>query len=146
MKLLSLNLQNFRGIKSLNINFEGKSANIYGANGIGKTTIANSISYLLTGQPLTNEKDFSPKTSDTHNLHHIVNGVFELDNGEQISLSKDYYEVYRQKKGELAEKLSGHTTDRPLYKWCSCKRKRIYIRIVLVKIFTCKKSSTRVHF
>ncbi|WP_287793998.1 ATP-binding protein, partial [Megamonas sp.] len=111
MKLLSLNLQNFRGIKSLNINFEGKSANIYGANGIGKTTIANSISYLLTGQPLTNEKDFSPKTSDTHNLHHIVNGVFELDNGEQISLSKDYYEVYRQKKGELAEKLSGHTTD-----------------------------------
>ena len=31
MKLLSLNLQNFRGIKSLNINFEGKSANIYGA-------------------------------------------------------------------------------------------------------------------
>lgn len=111
MKLLSLNLQNFRGIKSLNINFEGKSANIYGANGIGKTTIANSISYLLTGQPLTNEKDFSPKTSDTHNLHHIVNGVFELDNGGQISLSKDYYEVYRQKKGELAEKLSGHTTD-----------------------------------
>lgn len=111
MKLLSLSLQNFRGIKSLSINFEGKSANIYGANGIGKTTIANSISYLLTGQPLTNEKDFSPKTSDTHNLHHIVNGVFELDNGEQISLSKDYYEVYRQKKGELAEKLSGHTTD-----------------------------------
>ena len=44
-------------------------------------------------------------------MHHIVNGVFELDNGEQISLSKDYYEVYRQKKGELAEKLSGHTTD-----------------------------------
>ena len=58
MKLLSLSLQNLED-KSLSINFEGKSANIYGANGIGKTTIANSISYLLTGQPLTKRKRFS---------------------------------------------------------------------------------------
>ena len=43
MKILSLHLENFRGIKELDIEFAGHNTDIYGANGTGKTTIANAI-------------------------------------------------------------------------------------------------------
>ena len=39
MKLLELQLENFRSIKELTIRFDGKNTDIYGANGTGKTTI-----------------------------------------------------------------------------------------------------------
>ena len=110
MKILSLKLNNFRGIKDLEFDF-GDRNTIYGANGTGKTTVANAISYLITGQPITGEKDFNPKTADTHNLHHTVSGSFELDTGEIINFSKDFHEVWKKKKGAEKETLSGHTVD-----------------------------------
>lgn len=110
MKILSLKLNNFRGIKDLEFDF-GDRNTIYGANGTGKTTVANAISYLMAGQPITGEKDFNPKTADTHNLHHTVSGSFELDTGEIINFSKDFHEVWKKKKGAEKETLSGHTVD-----------------------------------
>lgn len=110
MKILSLKLNNFRGIKDLEFDFGDKNT-IYGANGTGKTTVANAISYLITGQPITGEKDFNPKTAETHNLHHTVSGSFELDTGEIINFSKDFHEVWKKKKGSEKETLSGHTVD-----------------------------------
>ena len=62
MKILTLRLENFRAIKDATYDFEGKDAAIYGDNGTGKTTIANAILWLLTDQPETGEKDFTPKT------------------------------------------------------------------------------------
>lgn len=110
MKILSLKLNNFRGIKDLEFDF-GDRNTIYGANGTGKTTVANAISYLMAGQPITGEKDFNPKTADTHNLRHTVSGSFELDTGEIINFSKDFHEVWKKKKGAEKETLSGHTVD-----------------------------------
>ena len=40
MKILSLTLENFRSIKNMTVNFDGRDADVYGANGTGKTTIA----------------------------------------------------------------------------------------------------------
>mgnify|MGYP001389344773 CR=1 FL=1 len=40
MKILALRLKNFKGIKSFELNTQGKDANIYGDNGTGKTTRA----------------------------------------------------------------------------------------------------------
>ena len=111
MKILTLKLDNFRGIKKLEINFGPKTTSIYGANGTGKTTVANAISYLITGQAITGEKDFSPKTSGTHNLHHTVSGSFELDTGEIINFSKDFHEVWKKKKGSEEKTFSGNTVD-----------------------------------
>ena len=111
MKILTLKLDNFRGIKKLEINFGPKTTSVYGANGTGKTTVANAISYLITGQAITGEKDFSPKTSGTHNLHHTVSGSFELDTGEIINFSKDFHEVWKKKKGSEEKTFSGNTVD-----------------------------------
>ena len=38
IKISNLKLKNFKGIKNLEINFEGKNANIYGKNATGKKT------------------------------------------------------------------------------------------------------------
>ncbi|MBR2214387.1 MAG: AAA family ATPase, partial [Selenomonadaceae bacterium] len=70
MKILNLTLENFRAIKSLTIDFGGKDTDIYGANGLGKTTIANAICWLLIDRPATEEAGFDPKTTGAHGLHH----------------------------------------------------------------------------
>ncbi|WP_427112408.1 AAA family ATPase [Megasphaera sueciensis] len=111
MKILTLNLENFRGIKELTINFDGKDTDIYGANGTGKTTIANAVSWLLFGKAATGEKDFDPKTTGAHGLHHTAQAVFQKDNGAIISLKKDFYEVWSKKKGSPEKTFSGNTTD-----------------------------------
>ena len=36
MKILSLTLENFRSIKNLTVNFDGRDADVLGANGTGK--------------------------------------------------------------------------------------------------------------
>lgn len=111
MKIKKLRLEHFRGIKVLEVNFDGKNTDIFGANGTGKTTIANAICWLLTGQPITSEKDFSPKTADSHNLHHKAELTMQTDDGAIVTIAKDYYEKWTKKKGAQIAELTGHTTD-----------------------------------
>jgi len=48
MKLRNIYINNFRGIEEVNISFKfGMDANIYGANGVGKSTIAKAIECLF---------------------------------------------------------------------------------------------------
>ena len=110
MKILSLHLENFRGIKELDIEFAGRNVDIYGANGTGKTTIANAICWLLLDRAATDEKDFNPKTTDSHNLHHKASMKMDCD-GTIVTLAKDFYEVWTQKKGGATKEFSGHRVD-----------------------------------
>lgn len=111
MKFLQLSLENFRGIKQMDIDFQGTDCCIYGSNATGKTTVANAICWLLTGSAITGEKDFSPKTTGTHNLHHKAELYIEKDDGGIVRLSKDFYEKWTKKKGAATAELTGHTTD-----------------------------------
>ncbi|MGM9580059.1 MAG: hypothetical protein ACI3U2_02335 [Anaerovibrio sp.] len=111
MKFLQLSLENFRGIKQMDIDFQGADCCIYGSNATGKTTVANAICWLLTGSAITGEKDFSPKTTGTHNLHHKAELYIEKDGGGIVRLSKDFYEKWTKKKGAATAELTGHTTD-----------------------------------
>ena len=110
MKIINLQLENFRGIKKIKIDFATKDTNIYGTNGSGKTTIANAISWLIVDSPITGEKDFSPKTVGVHNLHHKAEMKVLTDNGE-VTFTKDFYELWQKKRGSTAPEFSGHTTD-----------------------------------
>lgn len=103
MRLESLKLHNYQGMKDLVVNSNGQDTDIYGANGAGKTTIANAISWLLTGKPSTDEKNYSPKAkdndgNDVHGLNHSAEAVFELDDGSLLTLKKDYHEESVGKK------------------------------------------------
>ncbi len=47
MKLLELEIQNFRGVKHLKIEPQGHNFLIWGPNGSGKITIVDSLDFLL---------------------------------------------------------------------------------------------------
>ena len=117
MKLLSMKLENFQGIRFLDLEFpDGCSGSIYGDNGTGKTTVFNALTWLLFDKASTGAKDFSPKTrgADGDGVHHLNHGVtasFWQESGEVVSFQKVYHEVYKKKRGSAQEERDGHTVD-----------------------------------
>lgn len=111
MKILSLTLENFRSIKNMTVDFDGQDADVLGANGTGKTTIANAICWLLIDRPATDEADFTPKTEGTHGLNHKASMTVELPNGKKITIAKDFYEKWTRKRGSATEEFTGNVTD-----------------------------------
>jgi len=115
MKLNSLTLRNFKGIRDLRLDLQGRDVSIYGDNGTGKTSIADAFSWLLFDKDSADKKDFSIKTLDAENnpipgLDHEVEGVLDLG-GKKITLKKSYKEVWTKKRGSVEAVFSGHTTD-----------------------------------
>ena len=66
LKLKRLTLLNFKGVRSLSIDFSDVT-NIDGDNGTGKTTIADAYFWLLFGKDSCDKKDFNIKTLDKNN-------------------------------------------------------------------------------
>lgn len=114
MKLITLTLENFQGIRSMQISFGGRSAAIFGDNATGKTTIYNAITWLLFDKAGNGAKNFNPKTKgkngDLHNLEHSAEASF-LDGDRLIVLKKVFREVYKKKRGSATEEFDGHTVD-----------------------------------
>lgn len=115
MKLLTLKLENFQGLKQEAFKFGGHSASIYGDNATGKTTVFNALTWLLFDKASTGAKGYTPKTKgpegDLHYLDHAAEGAFKLEEGRIITLRKVYHEVYKKKRGSSTEEFDGNTTD-----------------------------------
>ena len=109
MQIKKLHLENFRGIKELDLDLM-ETVTIYGPNGSGKTTVANAISWLVTDQPITGEKDFTPKTEGSHNLNHIAEMTLTSQDGD-IVLKKDFHEIWKKKRGSKSPEFAGHKTE-----------------------------------
>ena len=117
VKLEKLSLENFKGIKSMEINFS-ETTKIYGDNATGKTTLVDAFTWLLFGKDSSDRKDFSIKTFDTqnkaiHKLDHEVTGFFDVD-GEGIILRRVYREKWVTRRGSNEPELQGHET---LFYW-----------------------------
>ncbi len=114
MKLIRMYLENFKGIKKAEFNFGGYDANIYGANGTGKTTVFDAFTWLLFGKASEERANFSPKTitaeGAAHNLDHSVECDIEID-GTTTTFKRVFHEVYKKTRGRAESVLSGHTTD-----------------------------------
>lgn len=111
MKILKLTLENFQGLKHFELETQGKNVRIYGDNGTGKSTVFNAFTWLMYGKSSTDEKNYTPKTIDSHHLNHVVELAVELDDGAQVIYRKDYHEVYKTKKGNPNPIFDGHTSD-----------------------------------
>ena len=110
MRLKVLKLTNFRGIKSLKLEFGDGNAVIYGANGTGKTTVANAVAWLLTGKSVTGEKNFTPKTCGVHKKDHIAEATFVINEaGDERTFKKVFHEKWKKPRGKVAV-LTGHET------------------------------------
>jgi len=115
MKLLTLTLKNFKGIKQFSLDTQGGNVSIYGDNATGKTTLADAFLWLMFDKDSQNRKDFQIKTVDKHGneihgLDHEVEAVLEVD-GQEITLRKVYSEKWTKKRGSAEKTFTGHTTD-----------------------------------
>ena len=107
-------LQNFKGIKSLEINANGESLSIYGDNATGKTTVFDAFTWLLFNKDSLGRSDFGIKTQDEfgnpiHNLEHSVECELAIDNSI-LTLKKVYAEKWTKKRGSAAAEFTGHET------------------------------------
>lgn len=113
MKLTKLELLNFKGIKSFTINLNGDVV-IRGDNATGKTTVFDSVCWLLFGKDSLDRADFEIKTLDggepIHKVNHEVTGTFTLDEGGTVELKRVYREKYSSPRGGEVT-MTGHTTD-----------------------------------
>lgn len=115
VKLLSLRLENFKGIKNFKLDANASNVRVFGDNAVGKTTIFDAFVWLLFDKDSQNRKDFSIKTLDKtgkalHNLEHTVEADFLIDN-TVIKLKKVYKEKWTKKRGNAVAEFTGHTTD-----------------------------------
>lgn len=113
MKLTKLELLNFKGLKTFTINFNGDVI-IRGDNATGKTTVFDSVCWLLFGKDSLDRADFEIKTLDggepIHKVNHEVTGTFTLDEGGTVELKRVYREKYSSPRGGEVT-MTGHTTD-----------------------------------
>ena len=131
IKIKTLKLENFKGIKNLTIDFKD-TTNIYGDNAVGKTTIFDAYSWLLWDKDSLNRKDFAIKPygkdgEEIHNLESIVEGDFSFDDTD-LTLKKIYKEVWTKKRGSTQAEFTGHTTDYYINS-VPCKKKEYNERI-----------------
>ena len=116
MKLLSMKITNFKGIRSLMLDFpDGGDYNIYGTNGAGKTTIVDALTWLLFDKDNMDTKDFSVKTivdgEPLHHAEHSVECAFLMENGLRVTLKKIFKEKWQRPRGKLEYEFAGHTTE-----------------------------------
>lgn len=113
MKLTKLELLNFKGLKAFTINFNGDVI-IRGDNATGKTTVFDSVCWLLFGKDSLDRADFEIKTLEAgepiHKVNHEVTGTFTLDEGGTVELKRVYREKYSSPRGGEVT-MTGHTTD-----------------------------------
>lgn len=118
IKLKSLSLVNFKGVRSQEITFSDQVTEIRGENGTGKTTVFDAFLWLLFGKDSAGRSDsnFNIKTIDPAtgkpylHLEHSVTGVLSVD-GVDIKLQRCYVEKWSKPRGTTEEILQNHQTD-----------------------------------
>ncbi|MGL6119849.1 MAG: AAA family ATPase, partial [Fusobacteriaceae bacterium] len=111
IKLVSLEILNFKGIKELKINF-GDKTNIFGDNGTGKTTVLDSILWCLFEKNSDDKTKFSIKPLDENGreINYIetsVKAVLEVD-GVEVEFLKKRSEKWVKKRGNEEQIFDGH--------------------------------------
>lgn len=111
LKIRSLHMENFKGIKSLDVNFSNKT-NIKGQNAAGKTTIFDAFTWLLFNKNSAGEEKFNVRPLDKDgkridNVEIKVVAVLDVD-GKEVELSKVQKQNWVKKRGTDTVTLQGN--------------------------------------
>lgn len=111
MIIESLHMENFKGIKSLDVNFSNKTS-IKGQNAAGKTTIFDAFTWLLFNKNSAGEEKFNVRPLDKDgkridNVEIKVVGVLDVD-GKKVMLSKVQKQNWVKKRGTDTVTLQGN--------------------------------------
>ena len=111
LKLKSLHLENFKGVKSLDLTF-GDKTKIKGQNAAGKTTVFDAFTWLLFNKNSAGEEKFNVRPLDVDgkrvdNVEIKVVAVLEVD-GKEVELSKVQKQKWVKKRGTDVTELQGN--------------------------------------
>jgi len=111
MRLQKINLQNFKGIKNLDIDFGGESCRIKAFHGKGKTTLADAYLWLFDptgkGDGSLAVKPRDKKGQDIHDLETIVKAV--VSNGNtNAEIGKKSEEKWVKRRGAADKEFTGN--------------------------------------
>lgn len=115
IRIITLKIQNFKGIQDLTLDFGGVSANVVGDNGLGKSTIFDAFTWLLFGKDHRNTVQnkfeivpIDPATGEqVHHLETLVEAELSTDN-VKTTLRRVWRETWSRAKKETESKLTGH--------------------------------------
>lgn len=111
LKIRSLHMENFKGIKSLDVNFSNKTS-IKGQNAAGKTTIFDAFTWLLFNKNSAGEEKFNvrPLDKDGNRIDNVeikVVAIMDVD-GKEVELSKVQKQNWVKKRGTNTVSLQGN--------------------------------------
>ena len=106
MQITKLTLENFQGITALEVDLSTNSQ-IQGANGTGKSTVANAICWLLLDRNFAGTKNYSPRPR-LIDLEAVTSVTATLDG--TLTIKKVLSEKWSKKRGELTPTFDGYTT------------------------------------
>lgn len=109
--LKKLFIENFKGQKMIELSLS-LLTDIFGANKAGKTTIADSVFWLLFNKNSQGEEKFQirPLDSDGKQIDHIVItviGTFEID-GQEFVLKKSQHQKWSTTRGTAIQEMKGN--------------------------------------
>ena len=113
MRVNRLHLENFKGVKNLSVEADGRDIVIYGPNGSGKSTVGDALFWLLFDKNQSfgtcSVKTLDSDGKEIHGLEHTVEGEFDTESGT-VTLKKTLTESWVKKRGSAHKVFSGHTT------------------------------------
>ena len=114
IKFKKVKIRNFRGLVSFDANLEGRSVRISGANGLGKSSVADAITWVLFGKDSRRRTAFPiDPVDDAGRIIHNLDVSVELEmliDGQLTTLRRRRSEKWVQKRGMTTEQLDGHQT------------------------------------
>lgn len=118
IKIISLELCNFKCHKHLKLDFNGRNVKISGDNATGKTSVYDSLMWTLFDKNSVGDGgkaiEVKPLGSDGNVLDHdaltSVDVVFSV-NGEELTLRRTYREKWETKRGSSEAVYTGNVSE-----------------------------------
>lgn len=114
IKLLSLALHDYKGVRDVEICPNGGSITVRGANGTGKSTLMAAFLWLLTGKDAQGRADYQifplgPDGQRVPGCFPAVTAVLDMD-GRYITLTRSLAEKWTKRRGAAESEYSGDET------------------------------------
>lgn len=115
IKLKSISIQNFKGLKTVDVAFKLDRTVISGQNASGKTSIFDAYTWLLFDKDSLGNSKFEIRelTQDGQKVHHTdirVEAVILID-GTEYTLAKVQKEKWVKKRGQEEQEYSGNANE-----------------------------------
>ena len=118
IKLISLELSNFKCHQYLKLDFNGRNADILGDNATGKTSVYDSLMWLLFSKDSAGNGDKNVEVKPLNTAgevadHQAVTSVEAvlLINGEETTLRREYREKWETRRGATEAVFSGNVSE-----------------------------------